>query len=103
MEALKILLVFGIICLLSNIQVESLYHKFFAYGDKDKNLHISEEECLGNSNAAFQYECAQMWALVPAKVRNQTLGITKAQFRDMSVPGGIDIYAFNLYISMMLK
>ena len=90
MRPLKIFLVFSIICSFSTIKVESVYSKFFKYGDKNEDGEITVKEAEDNPNMAFLYEWEEMWKQVPKEIRDRGK-ITYAELRDMSIPGGSTI------------
>ena len=104
MKELKILLVFGIIRSFSNIKVESIYDKFFRYGDKDGNGYITDAEVRDNRNQAFKEEWQRLMKNIPtelkAKLKTENAaqngelarGISQENLRDMSIPGGTNIY-----------
>lgn len=90
MKAVKILLVFGIILSFSNIEIESIYNKFFDYGDRDpRDGQITLKEAKKNPNLAFKMEFERLWEKIPQKMKERGY-VTKEDLRDMSIPGGIN-------------
>ena len=91
MKVFKTLLLIGIIFYFSITKIDSFYKKFFEYGDVGHDGKLSKQECHDHPNGAFSMECRMVWKKMPAALQNKE-EVTKEEFRDMAIPGGIKYF-----------
>ena len=74
MNPVKILLVFGIVFSFYNNKIESVYHKFFEYGDKNNDGKLDlKNEALENPNQAYVGEWKRLAKMIPMQILEQTI------------------------------
>ena len=89
------ILIIGILMIMHTKIIQSLYTRFFAYGDIDGDNIISCNDVNHRANEAWTKEwyilLNRMSEEIQSGFREGSTGVSWKQFRDMSMPGGMYI------------